>query len=1311
MKKNNQLMSELYDSSVMCKILVLSDEKRNIAFIQFREGTDVRAYLTSTSAMKDITAVSVLRFPYDDKGELETGKLEKSAEEIVSLCEKADESIGRNNYYVYYDTSVPDGKVYHISEFLGGVSADTGETHDKNNAHDNIDFGSRPDAIVYGGDTDVSALPGMRVADILLRASHEHSDDGVYFYEDSDNPEFISYSNIEKMARRLVTGLAEHGIKNRSRLIFQFSSSKDYVTMFWASMLSGIIPAMYDIPASYNTSSAQADTLLNIWKQLDEPKICVSSSMYDDYIAYAEKLGISSEKIISIDEISESDIWDGEPEMSPDDEAVMFFTSGSTGMPKGVVQTYRAIAVQQIGMNKLLNFKKDIGLNWMPLEHPGGVIMAHLRSVFMGSTQVQVDKNYILAEPLRWIELINKHRVGFSWAPHFAFSMLADLAEETKETGWDLSCVTCLLDGGEMVNAVSGRKFLEAFSRYGLKDNVLVPAWGMCETCSGTLYSTEFSTGEHSGTHHYIADENGVVSFFDKKNEKTTTVTEIGVPVPGVSVRITDSRNNVVPEDVIGRFQIKGHPVTKGYYKNPEVNKASYSDDGWFITGDLGFIHNGKMSLTGREKDIIIINGLNYNNVEIESLIEELHEVKKSFTAITSYYDEKSGRDKTIVFYVKANEEDDSSYITRKIISHVQKNLKIRPDYVLAVSEDDIPKTNLGKIQRAKMAKQFLEGKYDKLVKDTDILLKNENTIGEWFYTRKWNEEKLLSDKLPSSEDKVLYIRGNEEDFFVSQLEKHCNELKIAGIDEIQKAFDDNRKYNLIIFGASLCSPENTGELIDGLINGIAELSRAIENSGNKSARLAVITSDVFNTGKNDGANYYCGALSGFCKCINAEFTEMAVSFIDTDKESAEKAAIEVLSGCFDDEVVYRNSNRYVMSLEKCNMSKIAEKESYPSGLYTVTGGLGGVGAVVCRYLLSHNDTYLLVTGRSGLDSADKADIFHGLENSAPGRVLYAACDVADEAGMIKAIENAEKQFGCNLRRIYHCAVDYGFKDYWNNVNRYSICNMNMEDYKIILEAKTEGAIALRNIIRVKKDAGLRYFSSTNAFLGSISFSAYAAANSFMEQLAEHEYLCGGLDIKAVSFSSWKELGMSKTIRLSRAGELRGSLGVSPNQGIVCLESADKVDAGLVYTGLDAGGTYVGRYASRFEDNILKPHVFVMKDSEKSDSEFPEGTEIITADKLYDADGVFSPVFSEVPVKTDVADEDELKLRRIWADVLGDSDINDDSDFFECGGQSLSVTKLCIAVKKEFGTEISVKSVFIDSSFSGILNSIRNAKA
>ena len=302
--------------------------------------------------------------------------------------------------------------------------------------------------------------------------------------------------------------------------------------------------------------------------------------------------------------------------------------------------SHRNILARSAGTAQMNGFTADeVSLNWFPLDHVGGVVMFHLRDVYLGSRQIHAPTEMVLEEPLRWLDWIDRDRVTLTWAPNFAFGLindrlgdqLGDPAEEVTRRRWDLSSLRFILNAGEAIVARTSRRFLELLAPQGLRGDANHPAWGMSETSSAVTYSELFSLGTTADSEAFV---------------------EVGAPIPGSAIRIVDGEDRVVPEGTIGRLQVRGLSVTRGYYERPDLNRESFTADGWFKTGDLGRMRAGRLTITGREKDVIIIHGANYYSHEIESVVEEVAGVVVSFTAACAVRSPGRDTDELAIFSV-----------------------------------------------------------------------------------------------------------------------------------------------------------------------------------------------------------------------------------------------------------------------------------------------------------------------------------------------------------------------------------------------------------------------------------------------------------------------------------------------------------------------------------------------------------------------------------------------------------------------------------------------------------------------------------
>ncbi|GAB4460433.1 MAG: hypothetical protein OHK0037_07670 [Elainellaceae cyanobacterium] len=514
-----------------------------------------------------------------------------------------------------------------------------------------------------------------------------------------------SYRALARQAQQIVVGLHAAGARVGDRLVLQVSDPDDFLAAIWAGWLGGLVVVPLAVPPAYTETQSKALQLRAILGQLDHPWVLVSGAIAPALQAFCTdgqgEVRDDTSRLLNLQTLlaSESALpVENSPETAPasDRLTLILFTSGSTGQPKGVMLTEQNLLVSAHGMatvNRITD--RSLSLNWMPLEHVASLVMFHLTQVFVGCSQIQVSNDYILQDPLRWLDLCDRHRVTATWAPNFAYGLICDRPEEVAQRPWDLSCLAWMGNGAEAVVAKTTRSFLALLAPCGLRDGVVSPGYGMSETTSGIVHSHEFSLATTSDADTFV---------------------EVGQPIPGVSLRIVDEQQQVVPQGEVGSLQVRGLTVTPGYYNRPDLNAECFTPDGWFVTGDLARLQNGRLTLTGRQKDLIILNGANVYSHEIEAVVEELPGVEVSFTAACAVRRDDETSDRLAIFLHPTAEPTDAASL-RELVKAVRRQVATRlgvsPDYVMPVARADIPKTALGKIQRSELSRRFQAGEFD----------------------------------------------------------------------------------------------------------------------------------------------------------------------------------------------------------------------------------------------------------------------------------------------------------------------------------------------------------------------------------------------------------------------------------------------------------------------------------------------------------------------------------------------------------------------------------------------------------------------
>ncbi|MDJ0591875.1 MAG: SDR family NAD(P)-dependent oxidoreductase [Pleurocapsa sp. MO_226.B13] len=548
-------------------------------------------------------------------------------------------------------------------------------------------------SVSHGDALLISVLTTQTLPEMLERAAKCST--GIIFIDEENSELFQSYENLLLEASCILRGLRQHGLQSQDRVILQLQPRYFFASL-WACFLGGFIP----IPLGVDLTSSKLD---RVWQMCDRPLVIIERVKIRDKFALTRG-GKKDFEVAEVEELLNHPPDNNYHRGNLDDLALLLFTSGSTGKPKGVMLSARNLIASVYGMAKVNKLsQEDITLNWMPVEHVASLVMFHLTEVYLECQQIQVKSELILQNPLLWLDLIDKYRVNATWSPNFAYNLVNEkLDDPVTQHDWDLSCLRWMGNGAEAVVGKTTGRFLELLAPYGLSPTVVSPGYGMSETTSGISHSNDF---------------------YRNMNREFVSV---GTPIPGISLRIVDEENQVVPEGTTGLLQVQGETVTAGYLKQPELNQEIFTPDGWFKTGDLGFLVAGRLTITGRQKEVIVINGVNYYNHDLETVVETIPGVTISFTAACGVKD--SQQQEQIAIFFNTEEQGDK---LRELINTIRRNIftqiGVSPAYILPVTKETIPKTAIGKIMRSQLVQRFNAGEFNSLVEEVEQLFNRRN--------------------------------------------------------------------------------------------------------------------------------------------------------------------------------------------------------------------------------------------------------------------------------------------------------------------------------------------------------------------------------------------------------------------------------------------------------------------------------------------------------------------------------------------------------------------------------------------------------
>lgn len=1104
----------------------------------------------------------------------------------------------------------------------------------------------------------------------LRRAAAQFADHGVRYLAEDAPDQFETYAELLDRSERVLSGLRQSGLPVGSKVLFLLPKTANFVAAFWGCVLGGYIPVPLTAPKLWDSVNADLLRMRNTWQLLGKPLIVTSQELLPKASGIAALLDCPEMRLLTVDAMLQLPRDSQHHDNDPDTPALFLLTSGSTGTPKAVQQTHRAILsrtrAQQVHNGDCFD---DTSFNWMPIDHVGGIVMFHIRDTYVGAQQVHAPTELVLADPLRWLDIMDKYKVSVTWAPNFAFGLINECEGEMASRQWDLSSLRFILNAGEAIVPKTARKFMRLLAPHGLPGDSMKPCWGMSETCSGVTYHANFRLDTTSDRDLFC---------------------EVGSPIPGFAFRIVDEANRVLPEGTVGKLQVRGPNVTIGYYDNAEANAEALQPEGWFETGDLGVCRQGSLAITGRAKDLIIINGINYVGHEIEKFVEELDCVEGSYTAAVAVrVSDRSGgnTDKLAIFFVPRTAEAGAAAIVA-IRAQVLRKMGLRPDFVIPVTHEEIPKTSIGKIQRTQLSKRFEAGEFRSRVENA-----GDEGVPHYFMKRVWVPRKLEPAPLKAA---CHWVIGSSA--LADQLAEGWTSQGNEVARDVQTIAPCRARIVCVL----------------GPQAGMAD--------------VLAVTVQLTQTGLS-GALWFVTqgltkleALPGVVRTLGQEMPELSLALLDIDAgASVEQLLAEFASIPAEPEVRLRQGERLVSRLQSLEFApEKLQPVIRPGAAYVVTGGLGGIGQWVCRHLLERHGASLLVLGSSDLDaSAARKATLSSL--SELGAVRYAAVDVADAPAVAEALAAAESVWvarGIALAGAFHLAGSY---------EECAFGDETPESFAKEVRAKVGGAQVLEQLLAQRSDAVLVSFSSVAGYFGGSMIGAYAGANAALASMAEHQGHIRHSRHICLNWSNWADTGMSAGYGARALSEARGYRFLAPAEALDAMELALVCGENNVYVGLDSSKAMVRRALAGGDVQWLEARAYSTSDSTSKllghDSlALPIEialSHVQTMPRTADGKIDYAQLGSSTDASTSstqterIAPRNELEqqIAGIVQEILrkpGAVGVTD--NFFDLGMTSLVLSRLHHKLKADLGLKLSLVDLFRFTSIEKLISHLQPAE-
>jgi len=536
--------------------------------------------------------------------------------------------------------------------------------------------------------------------------------------------ETISYSELDLVARNIASHLQKHRCF-KQRILILYPSGLEFIKAFLGCLYAGAVAVPAPLPTK---RGQQLKRVFGIINDADVVAVMTSSSYIENIKAWLEEENLSQLPCLATDNLPSdlSNEW-VESKIEPDNLAFLQYTSGSTSEPKGVMVTHKnLLSNEELIKQGFESSSTSKVAGWLPFYHDMGLIGNVFHPLYMGIPVVLMTPMAFLKKPARWLQTISDYRITNSGGPNFAYDLCTQRVTDEQIANLDLSCWKVAFNGSEPIRLETLKAFSNKFAVAGFNPEAFYPCYGLAETTLFVSGGRKHKTVTTITVNSYLLEQNYVSILSTDSTTKTRTLVSSGT-VKDLNVVIVDPETKQrLPENQIGEVWVNGDSVAQGYWKLDELTQATFNakiageeDLGYFRTGDLGFFHDEELFITGRIKELIILNGRNLYPHDIEREVQAINPVLVNRGG-AAFAVEASQEELVIVQEVKATlllpaELKELAFQVKQIIS---QSFEIPVRNIVFIKQGTLNKTTSGKIQRKLMKNLFLENKLEVLYQE-----------------------------------------------------------------------------------------------------------------------------------------------------------------------------------------------------------------------------------------------------------------------------------------------------------------------------------------------------------------------------------------------------------------------------------------------------------------------------------------------------------------------------------------------------------------------------------------------------------------
>ncbi len=522
----------------------------------------------------------------------------------------------------------------------------------------------------------------------------------------------LPYSELSERAKHIGARLSGLGLPRHSRIAVLAETIPEFSIFFFACQFAGLLPVPVPLPVSLGGKASYINRLKGLVAAANVSAVVSSEDLVE--LVREAVTDLPGCIVGSHNDFASLEATADLSPLQPDEPAYIQYSSGSTSKPKGIVISQRAITHNARGiLNSGLEAKSgDRAFSWLPLYHDMGLVGFCLTPLLSQITTDYMATADFARRPLNWLRLISENKGTIAFSPSFGFDLCTRRAANRDTEEFDLSSWRIAGIGGDMIRADVLDRFADRFGANGFKRKAFLPSYGLAESTLAVSFARvdetfktdrvdlkEFSRTGHATPAKQIDDALNTRQFVF-----------CGTNLPGHEISVRDEDGAPIEDRVVGHVFIRGPSLTDGFFDNPAMTQRTISEDGWLDTGDLGYMVDGNLVVTGRSKDLIIINGRNIWPQDIEWAVERLPGLRGGDAAAFSVEDQ-STENVVVVVQCRLRGTEERAALMHDVGATVRAVAGVDCLTVLA-KPGSLPMTSSGKLSRAASKKQYLDGEY-----------------------------------------------------------------------------------------------------------------------------------------------------------------------------------------------------------------------------------------------------------------------------------------------------------------------------------------------------------------------------------------------------------------------------------------------------------------------------------------------------------------------------------------------------------------------------------------------------------------------